>query len=143
VVPDIWKYVVAFCTCSSNWSLAVHDLNSVLNVDPQHAEARFYRGRVNAELHQWHAALVDFSAAIHLNPNNAQAFFHRGCLLRKLVLSKALFNILIFVILGVCLGNSRAVSRKGSQVFQTTVSQPMNMLFSILNHCNPKSRMNH
>jgi tetratricopeptide (TPR) repeat protein len=76
-------HVVAFDNCFSNWSLAVHDLNSILEVEPLHAEARFYRGRVHAELHQWQAALVDFSAAIHLNPNDALAFYHRGCLLRK------------------------------------------------------------
>jgi len=80
----VWKYVQSF-GCFSNWQLALNDLDSLLLLEPLHADARYYRGRVRAELRQWNGALEDLSAAIHLNPDNAQAFHHRGCLLLKCV----------------------------------------------------------
>ena len=62
---------------------ALVDLNSTLQLKPDHAQARALRGAVNYESDRWDASLDDFSAVLKVEPHDAQSLLGRAVILLK------------------------------------------------------------
>lgn len=57
---------------------AIADLDQVIQLRPDYAEAYFYRGLSYADKGDHAAAITDYSQAIQLNPHYADAYYNRG-----------------------------------------------------------------
>lgn len=59
---------------------AIKDLKNLIDIDKNHAEAYFYRGKLFALTNKKQNAILDLSKVIELSPYHAEAFFERGLL---------------------------------------------------------------
>ncbi len=57
---------------------ALFNLNKTIEVDPQYANAYFYRGLVEYNKKEYSSAEEDYSKSIKYDPNNSTAYFNRG-----------------------------------------------------------------
>ena len=57
---------------------AIEDYTQAIRINPNDADAYFYRGYYYAELGNHNQAIEDYSQAIRISPNNANAYNNRG-----------------------------------------------------------------
>ncbi|MBQ7238263.1 MAG: tetratricopeptide repeat protein [Bacteroidales bacterium] len=69
--------------------LAMHDLDKVIELDPQFVYAYYNRAFISAKLNNLDAALEDLNQAIKIYPNFAEAYFNRGLILLRQGKTKA------------------------------------------------------
>ena len=61
-----------------NFSAAIENFNSVVQLNPRYYEAYCLRGLAEFHLGNLKAALTDFNSTLRLNPNHADAYTGRG-----------------------------------------------------------------
>jgi tetratricopeptide (TPR) repeat protein len=59
---------------------AIQTFNIILQFNPDHAEALFYRGLAKYQLSDYSGAEVDFSLSITIKPYKTEALYYRGLL---------------------------------------------------------------
>lgn len=57
---------------------AINDYTKAIEINPDYADAYFYRGCAKHKLKNYRGALADFSRAIQINPNYVDAYYYRG-----------------------------------------------------------------
>jgi regulator of sirC expression with transglutaminase-like and TPR domain len=57
---------------------AIREFTEAIRLNPNNAEAYYYRGFVYGMNNDYERAIADFTQAIRLNPNNAEAYNYRG-----------------------------------------------------------------
>ena len=65
-------------------NLALQDFSSVIQIDPEDADAYYNRGLTNRKLERFDEALSDYNQAIKINPRYAKAYNNRGGVQGKL-----------------------------------------------------------
>ncbi len=71
---------------------AMKDYNTVLDINPEYADAYYERGNVKSHLQDYYGAIEDYGVAISLNPNLVEAYYHRGQARRELEAYKDAIN---------------------------------------------------
>lgn len=65
-------------TEAGNYHAALSDLNWLLNIEPDNAEALCKRGLISAQLGETKTAIQDFATAIQIEPQEKKWQYHRG-----------------------------------------------------------------
>ena len=63
---------------------AIQDFTQAIKLNPNYADAYFYRGCDYSCLGQYERAIQDFTQAIQLHPNYGSAYYNRGKIYSKL-----------------------------------------------------------
>jgi tetratricopeptide (TPR) repeat protein len=57
---------------------AIADFSKAIELNPQYAEAYYYRGKAKCNIKHYRDAISDYSKAIELDPRYAAAYYDRG-----------------------------------------------------------------
>jgi tetratricopeptide (TPR) repeat protein len=63
---------------AENYYAAKENFNKVLDLNPRHANALYFRGITKGFLGDHQGAFFDFNKSIKLNPSNKNAYFNRA-----------------------------------------------------------------
>ncbi len=63
---------------SGNYEEAIAHFEQTIAIDPQNAEAYYYRGVANTALGNYEEVIVDLDQAIAIDPQNAKAYYYHG-----------------------------------------------------------------
>jgi len=61
-----------------NYGQAISDYSRAIEIDPEHINARYYRGVIYGYCEYFDKALVDFSKVIEVDTGYANVYFYRG-----------------------------------------------------------------
>jgi tetratricopeptide (TPR) repeat protein len=65
-------------TTKSDLENALIEFNEAVRLDPENADAWYYRGNTHYNLYKVEKALADYDKAIELNPEHVDAYTNRG-----------------------------------------------------------------
>lgn len=68
----------------SDYNTAIEKLSKVVESDPKHAEAFYYRGSANFNIRQFDKAIADLDMAVKIRPDYADAYSTKGDILNIL-----------------------------------------------------------
>lgn len=63
---------------AGDWKGAIKEYDKAIALNPNHADAYYFRGGARANLKQYAAAIKDYNKAIRLNSDNVAAFVGRA-----------------------------------------------------------------
>ena len=63
---------------AGNYQGAIADFNKAIEIDPQNADAYYYRAYAKGQLKDYQGAIADFTKTIEINPQDANAYMNRG-----------------------------------------------------------------
>ncbi len=75
--PDI-KYAIAALDFDAGIKYAIADFDTAIHINPNAAEAYYYRGKARLALDHLDSAIADFDTAIHINPKYVEAHHLRA-----------------------------------------------------------------
>ncbi|MGD0710405.1 MAG: tetratricopeptide repeat protein [Bacteroidales bacterium] len=61
-----------------NYTGAISDYNTAIELDPKYGMAYFFRGAAKAQTSDYKGAIADFDKATEINPKHGLAYFYRG-----------------------------------------------------------------
>jgi tetratricopeptide (TPR) repeat protein len=63
---------------SSDNRAAITEFNKAIELNPEYAEAYYFRGKAKCDINHYRDAISDYSKAIELDPHYAAAYYERG-----------------------------------------------------------------